>query len=69
MKTDTFSAPGSFSNDKWNPGDIWLSTLGVLEKPLADTKTWAEINQKVLKLAGRTVRSKNTMRDHKKLHC
>ena len=52
MKTDTFSAPGSFSNDKWNPGDIWLSTLGVEEKPLAGTKTWAEINQKVLKLAG-----------------
>ena len=20
-------APGSFSNDKWNPGDIWMSTL------------------------------------------
>jgi hypothetical protein len=60
MKTDTFSAPGSFSHDKWNPGDIWLSTLDMKDKPLAGTKTWAEINQKVLELAGELDKQKTT---------
>ena len=29
-KSEDKLAPGSFNNDKWNPGDIWLSTF--LEK-------------------------------------
>jgi|TARA_B110000444_G_C18799847_1_gene576848 hypothetical protein len=33
-KTDNTAtiAPGSFSDDKWNPGDIWMSTLDPLTK-------------------------------------
>ena len=60
MKTDTFSAPGSFSHDKWNPGDIWLSSLDMKSKPLAESITWAEINQKVLDFAGELDKQKTT---------
>ena len=52
MKSDKFSAPGSFSNDKWNPGDIWLSSLPPKSQPLKESITWAELNQSVLDLAG-----------------
>ena len=46
-------APGSFSDDKWNPGDIWMSTLGVEATPFANfTDSWGELNGKVLELAG-----------------
>lgn len=45
-------APGSFSNDKWNPGDIWASTFSPNEKPLEDyTQDWGTLNVRVLKLA------------------
>jgi hypothetical protein len=45
-------APGSFSHDKWNPGDIWATTFGNLETPLAkSTSSWGELNAEVLKLA------------------
>ena len=54
MKTDKFSAPGSFSDDKWNPGDIWLSTYGTTEYPLTNKySTWSELNQQVLEKAGK----------------
>jgi len=33
-------APGSFADDKWNPGDIWMST-----KSPTDTKPFAEGNK------------------------
>lgn len=46
-------APGSFSNDKWNPGDIWMSTLQPTSKPLEKfTNSWGELNGEVLRLAG-----------------
>ena len=54
MKTDKFSAPGSFSDDKWNPGDIWLSTLPPTAEPFGKVQTWAELNQMVLESAGET---------------
>ena len=54
MKTDKFSAPGSFSDDKWNPGDIWLSTLPPTAEPFGKVQTWAELNQMVLENAGET---------------
>jgi len=60
MKTDMFSAPGSFSNDKWNPGDIWLSSFPMSSQPLAESTTWAEMNQKVLEYAGATTSVKTT---------
>ena len=33
-------APGSFSNDKWNPGDIWMSTLPLSTKDPFPAKEW-----------------------------
>ena len=27
-------APGSFSDDKWNPGDIWMTTMSPASDPL-----------------------------------
>ena len=49
----TPQAPGSFSDDKWNPGDIWMSTLSAEATPFANfTESWGELNAKVLELAG-----------------
>lgn len=46
-------APGSFSDDKWNPGDIWMSTLSPSSQPLKDfTDSWGKLNAEVLRLAG-----------------
>ena len=45
-------APGSFSNDKWNPGDIWMTTLSSNSKPLEDhVCTWGSLNDEVVHLA------------------
>jgi len=45
-------APGSFSNDKWNPGDIWMTTLSSGSKPLEDhVCTWGSLNDEVEHLA------------------
>ena len=45
-------APGSFSNDKWNPGDIWMTTLSSSTKPLEDhVCTWGSLNDEVVHLA------------------
>ena len=53
-RSDNVQAPGSFSNDKWNPGDIWLSTYGTTEYPLTNKyETWSELNQQVLERAGK----------------
>jgi hypothetical protein len=53
-------APGSFNDDKWNPGDIWLSSFPMSSQPLAESITWAEMNQKVLEYAGATTSVKTT---------
>ena len=45
-------APGSFSNDKWNPGDIWMTTLSADSDPLKDhVCTWGSLNDEVEHLA------------------
>ena len=50
--TGSSQAPGSFSHDKWNPGDIWASTLPTNDSPLADyTSNWGELNERVYNLA------------------
>ena len=47
-------APGSFSDDKWNPGDIWMTTMTPGSDPLAMFKQdWGILNQAVLDKAGR----------------
>ena len=41
-------APGSFSDDKWNPCDIWATTLDQNSKPLKESATsWGALNTKV----------------------
>jgi len=50
-KSDKPLAPGSFNDDKWNPGDIWMSTLSKHERPLANIDTFDELNKKVLQMA------------------
>ena len=52
-------APGTFSHDKWNPGDIWMTTLGFQDKPLLEmegakekfTADWSTLNTEVERLA------------------
>ena len=47
-KSKSPQAPGSFSNDKWNPGDIWASTESPTSKPLSEsTSSWGELNAEV----------------------
>ena len=50
-KSKNPQAPGSFNNDKWNPGDIWMSTMNSSSKPLNDCTSWGELKYKVLELA------------------
>ena len=45
-------APGSFSNDKWNPGDIWLSTYAKNSKPLQNCRNFNDLKKCVLDFAG-----------------
>jgi hypothetical protein len=46
-------APGSFSDDKWNPGDIWSTTLSASSKPLkAFTESWGVLNAELARLGG-----------------
>ena len=47
-------APGTFSNDKWNPGDIWMTTLQGpdTQKPLDNfTSSWGMLKNEVQRLA------------------
>ena len=54
-------APGTFSPDKWNPGDIWMTTLGRNEKPLKNfTETWEMLNAEIARLAGERGNSSRT---------
>jgi hypothetical protein len=46
---DNPQAPGSFSDDKWNPGDIWMTTLTTL--PNIPTDSWSSLNNEIYKLA------------------
>jgi hypothetical protein len=43
---------GSFDNNKWNPGDIWMTTLGlnVQSLPELSTATWQDLNKDLYKL-------------------
>jgi hypothetical protein len=52
-KSGTPQAPGSFGDDKWNPGDIWMTTFGLTESTLPDmpTDSWAKLNKKIYDLA------------------
>jgi hypothetical protein len=45
-------APGSFNNNKWNPGDIWLSSFDPNSQPLKECKNFTELKKCVLRFAG-----------------
>ena len=54
-------APGSFDDNKWNPGDVWLSNLPPSDQPLKSYLTLPELKQAVLEGAGedgRTIQTK-----------
>ena len=53
-------APGSFNADKWNPGDIWLSSFDPTAQPLKECRNFAELKQCVLTFAGKDGRSSKT---------
>jgi hypothetical protein len=43
-------APGSFSDDKWNPADIWMTTMtGIPE--ISNVRTWGDLNYGIQYLA------------------
>jgi len=44
---------GSFDKNKWNPGDIWMTTLGksVTDLPEITTASWADLNKQIFDLA------------------
>ena len=48
-KSDNPQAPGSFSDDKWNPGDIWMTTLKTV--PKISNESWAALNKDIYDLA------------------
>jgi hypothetical protein len=49
----TPQAPGSLGDDKWNPGDIWMTTFGLQDSKLPDlpTDSWAKLNKQIYNLA------------------
>lgn len=53
-KNGSPQAPGSFSNDKWNPGDIWASTFEPNQTPLMEhVGSWGELNTAVYNYANK----------------
>ena len=45
-------AAGSFNNDKWNPGDIWLSTYDTSSDPFEECRNLVDLKKCVIKFAG-----------------
>lgn len=52
---DNPQAPGSFDNNKWNPGDIWLTTMSKV--PELPTDSWSSLNDKMYELQSGSKRS------------
>lgn len=48
-ESETPQAPGTFANDKWNPGDIWMTTLDSV--PELPTDSWMSLNSEIYRLA------------------
>lgn len=47
------SIVGKFDNNKWNPGDIWMTTLSASQQTQLEfeTMTWKDLNGQILQLA------------------
>ena len=54
-------APGSFSADKWNPGDIWLTNFSPEEEPLKNCRNLPQLKRCVLEYAGASKNKKKTV--------
>jgi len=54
-KSDTQQAPGSFDNNKWNPGDIWMTTFGkeAHTLPVLPSDSWSSLNEEIYNLSGK----------------
>jgi hypothetical protein len=48
-KSNNPQAPGTFDNNKWNPGDIWMTTLRTL--PELPTDSWSSLNSALYELS------------------
>lgn len=44
-------APGTFAQDKWNPGDIWISNSNNPNDFILPTASWSELNKAILNYA------------------
>ena len=53
--SNTQQAPGSFGDDKWNPGDIWMTTFGKsqISLPKIPSDSWSALNKEIYNLAGK----------------
>ena len=53
LKKNPIPIVGTFDNNKWNPGDIWMTTLKPSEQGQLefDTTTWVTLNTQIQKLA------------------
>jgi hypothetical protein len=53
--SNTPQAPGSFGDDKWNPGDIWMTTFGKSQTslPKLPSDSWSALNKEIYNLAGK----------------
>ena len=50
-KSNKPQAPGSFSDDKWNPGDIWMSTESKTTDMFGHCTSWGELKVAVQEAA------------------
>jgi len=53
LKTNPIPVVGTFDKNKWNPGDIWMTTFNVAQQGQLkfDTTTWDTLNAQIQKLA------------------
>jgi hypothetical protein len=54
-ESDTPQAPGSFDDNKWNPGDIWMTTFGKGAQSLPElpSDSWSSLNAELYSLSGK----------------
>lgn len=53
LEKNPVSVVGKFDNNKWNPGDIWMTTLTEVQQTQLkfQTMTWKDLNEQILQLA------------------
>lgn len=53
LKKNPVQIVGTFDKNKWNPGDIWMTTLTAAQQTQLkfETMTWKDLNEQILQLA------------------